>query len=328
MSDSFLSLELSENYLKLTTSNITNNIIEVKKLDYYESNFFFLNYSEENTNKLVKEIENFIKKNNIIEKNVNIIIPNNFSYTQIINLPKLTEKELFSAIKLQADKFIPLPIEEINLDLEIIEENKAKNTFSLLLVAASKNLIENIKNIIELSGLIPDSIENEISAISRLITFFKITNILLDINYTSSTLYYFDPQDYLLKEVFNFDIGYEFFLKEYSINKNQPIEMIKSQIANLNPKEIPIFEPIIEGIISNINRFITQVYSKYQFKVEKIFLSNQVLKLPFLASVLQTKTGLNFEIINISPFLKKNNILENYKEQLPLYLATLGGNIK
>ena len=99
-----------------------------------------------------------------ISKNVSLIIPDALTYSQILTMPFLNEKELISAIKYQADQFIPMPIEE-TIDIEVIEEitgeNKKEKSL-LLIVAAPKKVIEKVQTTAELAGLNPESVENEL----------------------------------------------------------------------------------------------------------------------------------------------------------------------
>ena len=66
-----------------------------------------------------------------------------------------------------------MPIEETNIDIEVIEENQKEKKVLLLIVAAPKKVIERIQTTAELAGLNPESIENELSSNSRFINEFN-----------------------------------------------------------------------------------------------------------------------------------------------------------
>lgn len=51
-------------------------------------------------------------------------------FTSILNLPSMTKKDLPSAVKWEAKKVIPLPLEEMILDWKIIEENAVNSNSS------------------------------------------------------------------------------------------------------------------------------------------------------------------------------------------------------
>src|SRR3989339_1843428 len=136
-------------------------------------NYFCSADDEKNLDIQAQRIKKLVDSLKITKKNVNVVVPGSLTYSQILVMPQLNEKELVSAIKYQADQFIPMPIEETNIDLEIIDEYKAEGKLLILIVAAPKKLIEKIQTTVELSGLVPESIENELSASSRLISQFN-----------------------------------------------------------------------------------------------------------------------------------------------------------
>lgn len=75
--------------------------------------------------------------------------------TKIIQMPAdLRPMELETQIQLEADQYIPYPLEEINLDFQVIGPNQAHNTMIDVLLAATKS--ENIDfrvAAIEMAGL-------------------------------------------------------------------------------------------------------------------------------------------------------------------------------
>src|SRR6185436_4812366 len=76
----------------------------------------------------------------IRKKSVNVIIPDSRTYSQIVEMPKLKEKELIAAIRYQADEFIPMAIDETYLDLEILREDKRNHKLLVLIVASPKKV--------------------------------------------------------------------------------------------------------------------------------------------------------------------------------------------
>src|SRR3989338_1652765 len=128
MADELISLDLAENVLRIAKAKNEGGKIRVEK------------------------------------KRLNIVIPDGFTYSQIIKMPRLKEKELLSAIRYQADQFIPMPIDETSLDLEILYEDKVSNNSLVLIIAAPQKLIDRVQNLSEQEGLYPEAIENELSA--------------------------------------------------------------------------------------------------------------------------------------------------------------------
>lgn len=77
-----------------------------------------------NKNALVKSIKqalNEVKGKKIDTKYVIASLPEEKSFLQVIQMPKILKEDLKSAIIFEAENHIPLPIEEVYLDFQIIE---------------------------------------------------------------------------------------------------------------------------------------------------------------------------------------------------------------
>lgn len=59
-------------------------------------------------------------------------LPSYTVFTSIIHLPEMSKKELAAAVKWEAKKFVPMPIEEMILDWKILEDSHILNKFAPL----------------------------------------------------------------------------------------------------------------------------------------------------------------------------------------------------
>ena len=171
MADVFFALDLSESFIKIVDADKTGNYFDIKSFGFVPS---VAHFYQIDTEKVIfdqaTKINKLISGLKIKKKNVNLIIPDSVSYSQIIEMPSLNEKELLAAIKYQADQFIPMPLDEVTLDIDILAEDKLSRKVSVLIVAAPKLILSKVEKTIELSGLICQSVENELSATLRFVT--------------------------------------------------------------------------------------------------------------------------------------------------------------
>ena len=89
--------------------------------------------------------------------------------TKIIAMPaNLTEDELEQQIQLEADQYIPYPLEEVNLDFEVLgpSENDPERVDVLLAASRSENVDVRVASI-ELGGLKPRIIDVEAYAMEN-----------------------------------------------------------------------------------------------------------------------------------------------------------------
>ena len=110
--------------------------------------------------KLLKEIKTNIKE-------VALALPEAQIFTRVIEMPIMSEAEMASAIKWEAEQYVPLPLSEASLDFTILDKKEADNKMNVLLVAAPTVLINKYKTIVEEAGLSLIAIETEITSLSR-----------------------------------------------------------------------------------------------------------------------------------------------------------------
>ena len=123
---------------------------------------------EEFLSKIIKSSIKSVKGKKIKTKYVVASLPEEKSFLQIIQMPKMNEKELSLAVPLQAENYIPLPIDEVYLDFQVIPP--VKNYFDnieVLVIAMSKKIIDSYVSCFKKAGLLPIIFETESEAIAR-----------------------------------------------------------------------------------------------------------------------------------------------------------------
>lgn len=349
MSDAAFALDLGEKYIKIAD-------VEKKKDKYLATS---IAYNELKTNiyttgaiieyeKIASQLQTLIKDAGIKKKNVNIVIPDGKSYSQILEMPILTEKELISAIKYQADQFIPLPIDKLGLDLQILNEDKINKKLKILLVAAENSIIDKITKIVEMSGLMPEKIENEASSALRLISEFflnkkneQILTLFINFGYQSTSLYLFNPITNLPLAIYNFALGCNIFTKDIAVNYNLKQEDINqlletvgfSDQAELGSNQSSSYDlsatlsaPFKE-FVSELERFITSAKNKFNNNIDNIFIFGEGFKINSFEKKLSNSLGVEVKIFDMYPYLIKNNVTDFIKSDLPLFIPSIGANL-
>ena len=341
MADNFFCLDIDEKFTKVVDAKRSGNIFEVAALGKTETpEFFYTGNLEKTVGTEVSQIKKLIETLSITKKNVSLIIPDTLTYSQIVSMPLLNEKELISAIKYQADQFIPMPIEETNIDIEVINEDQKEKKVLLLIVAAPKKVIERIQTTVELAGLNPESVENELSSNGRLFNSFsksilsqyKITPgrgiVIVNFDINSSSLVYFSPEQLIIGESHHLSIGYQLFLKETQVNTDTDIkkaEEILKSYDEKNPSSYPI-EKIIEPLANELANELKKFISKYN--PSTVLFTNKIFLFPSLVTNLSKKLAFPVNVFNPYPMIKKSQLIETYKNELPIFVPALGANLR
>ncbi len=100
-------------------------------------------------------------------KKVICSIPETKAFLRIISIPKMSEEEISEAVKWEIEANIPLSLEQVYYDWQIVTESLKieKNKINLLVVAVSRIIIDEIISVIEEAGL--DVVGLEIESISQ-----------------------------------------------------------------------------------------------------------------------------------------------------------------
>jgi len=128
-----------------------------------------LSESEHDLTALAGAIKKLHQEAKIGTKNVATALPEDQVFSRVITFPKLSEDELSSAIKWEAEQYVPIPLEEVTLDYQVIGETEESETpkTEVFLVAAPKRLIEKLFKVLKTAGLNPVALETEVIALAR-----------------------------------------------------------------------------------------------------------------------------------------------------------------
>ena len=99
---------------------------------------------------------------------VNCVLPEKKTFIKLIHLPETQTADLNEAIKWEASQHIPMDLEEMYLDWQIIPgKNQADKGLKVLIAAAPKILVDSYTQLLESLKLTPVSFETESTAIIR-----------------------------------------------------------------------------------------------------------------------------------------------------------------
>ncbi len=101
-------------------------------------------------------------------KYVIVSLPEEKSFSQIIQIAKMTPEELKTAVPYEAENYIPLPIDKVYLDYQVIGEHRNDpSKLDLLVNVIPKPIIDAYVDTIKKANLIPCILEVESQAIVR-----------------------------------------------------------------------------------------------------------------------------------------------------------------
>jgi type IV pilus assembly protein PilM len=253
---------------------------------------------------LIKQLADDAK---VTSKNVVASLNAAQSYTAIITTPKLNHEELAQSIKFQAEKVIPMAIDQVKLDWAVVGENAEKEELDVLLVAAPNNIATKYLNIVQKAGL--ELMALEINAIAQTRSLVAPADaqaclLIADMGVLATDIAIINAQ--IPRLVRSAPIGYRAMMRvatqNLGIDENQAEQFLKKFGMDQTKLEGQIFKtlkPIVDHLVEELNKSISFFQEKNENKhIEKIILTGGTTALPGLPLYLANATGLTVEIGN------------------------------
>jgi type IV pilus assembly protein PilM len=271
-------------------------------------------------------------------RTVCLSVPVYSSFSTLINLPPMSEKEVSAAIPFEAKKYIPVPISEVILDWSIIRktegqtsETKEERTKSegrqILLVAVPKDVVAKYTRIAQLANLRLRAIEAETFSLARcLVGNDKSAIVLVDTGARSSNISIID-QGYV-RVTHNLEIGGTELTERISQNMNISLEEAEELKKTGQAQKFELEEithSVLDIIINEIKKIVNHYQTKYNRKIEKCILVGGGIGLPGLVDYFTPKLGLEVSIGNPFARVVYLSILEPVIKELGPSLAVATG---
>ena len=352
----FKFLTLEEETFGLDINDLSMKIVKLKKK---RRGFVLVSFNEEKITpgiiedgvikneealvKIIKSAFNKVKGKKIRTKYVIASLPEEKSFLQVIQMPKMNEEEMKLAVPFEAENYIPMPIGEAYLDFQVISPIKEYfNHPEVLIVAMPKKIVDSYVSCFKKAGLIPVVLEAESEAIARCLVKNEINSsllILVDFGENNTDFIVFSGRSIrftcsipissqLLTQALSEELGISFAeaekLKiEYGLSgkKNSAKAEKVSQILTT----------ILNDLANQIKKYLNfyRDYSSYEYflpegKKEKILLcgggSELIGLVEFLSKKLETPVELGDPLINLSS-KKPNTII---KKDLISFTTAIG----
>lgn len=168
--NSYLGVDIGTASIKIVELENYRGQAKLKSFGYADLNTSILSTSTEKSNQLIADyIQNIVKKSRMESSQAIAALPTFSVFTSIISLPPMPKKDLGEAIKWEAKKFIPLPIEDMILDWKIlnkkdIQVEESSNISANISKFFKSKKKEEVKQPEEIAKKVADSTETETSS--------------------------------------------------------------------------------------------------------------------------------------------------------------------
>ncbi len=231
--------------------------------------------------------------------------------TKVITMPaSLAESEMEAQIQLEADQYIPYPLEEVNLDFEVLGESESSPDMVNVLLAASRS--ENVDtrvSAVEMGGLTPKvvdveafAMENAFPLLIHQIPGFNEgqTVAIVDIGATMTTLNVMHKMKsiYTREQVFGGKQLTEEIQRRYGLSYEEA-GLAKKQGGLPDNYEPEVLDPFKESMAQQVSRSLQFFFSASQYdNVDHILLAGGSASIPDVDDLVSRKTNIPSSIAN------------------------------
>ena len=240
-------------------------------------------------------------------------IPTSMVITKTIEMDAdMTDDEREVQIRMDAEQYIPFPLDEASLDFEVLPERLANpNRVNVLLVATRLENIEARSEVLELANLTAKIADVESFAIENAYQVFSDTLPMgvnpvgiLDIGHTMTTLSVMQKNKviYTREQVFGGKQLTQEIQNRYGLSFEEAGRAKKSRSLP-DDYDVEVLEPYLDAVVQQAARSLQFFFSSSQFnEIDHILLAGGNANIPGLAKLLQQKLGYRVTIAN--PFLQ------------------------
>lgn len=251
---------------------------------------------------VAKTIKQLIEHHVIGEINtrrVALSVPASRAFTRTVTLPaSLHDNEIMEAVHLEAEQYIPVPIEELYVDYSVTR--RTEDGVEILAVAAPKKIVDSYMTLVDILGFEPVAIDTTILAAARLYRqqideTSDVPSVLIDFGSTSADITVYDKAVVVTGTIPGGGDGYtDLIAKKLGISCEEA-QIVKTKYGISKSKRqaeiMEALEPRLDTLAKEIRRVIRyhEERSEGQQKIEQIVTMGGGANMPGLSEFLIDK---------------------------------------
>jgi len=222
-----------------------------------------------------------------------VSVPASRTYSRILSLPILAEKDIEEAVRLEAEQYIPVPIDDLYIDFMIV--NRTAKTMDVLAVAVPKRVIDSYVSLCKILNLEPVVLESTTGATNRLFRYTdqnKIPTVLIDFGAVATDISIYDKYLAVTGTVVGGGDDITSLIAKALGTTMQEAETIKIKYGLAFSKKqseiVTAVEPILEKTIKEVKRMIRYYEERtdQRGKIEQVVTFGGAANMPGLSEYL------------------------------------------
>jgi len=227
-------------------------------------------------------------------RNCAMSIPVFSAFIALMDVPKLSQKELAQAIPFEARQYVPIPISEVALDWQVLGPTPGQEDqkMQVLLVAVPQDTVSKYQRIAELSGLNLKILEVETISSSRAVIGPDTTTLaFVDIGARATNISIVDGGYVRMTRGLDTAGGDLTHVISTGLNispqRAEALKKSKGMVSNVGEENLMgLIAPLLDVIISEIQKLITIYTERTKREVKRVVITGGSATMPGLAEYL------------------------------------------
>lgn len=250
--------------------------------------------SDEMVHKIAELLSTLMQKAGVTTKDCIMSLPNSAVFTSVIDMPKMDDKEMESAMQFEAKKYVPLPFSEVTLSWTVISENEDGTTNKVLLIAVPIQIRDIYIKLFQLAGLNLDIIEIEaLSLIRSLVVDRSKNDVIIDIGAKVTSVNFVRAGTLQLTR--NLSIGGDTITDRIAqaLNLSQPrAEQFKRDFGLRGTDFLPeAVKPVLAVVKGEVSQMVN-LYKTHNVLTDRIVIVGGGSQLPGIVDYFNTELGI------------------------------------
>ena len=245
-------------------------------------------------------------------KRAAVAVPGSAVITKVLHMPAgMHENALETQISLEADQYIPYPLDEVALDFEVLGElEDSPDQVEVMLVACRRDNVDTRVEALDVAGIEPKVVDVEAYAVERSFELIAkqigcdentvVAIIDVGASMTSLTVVVAGETVYTRDQMFGGRQLTEEIQRRYGLTAEEA-GLAKKQGGLSDDYDSEVLAPFREAVIQQVSRSLQFFYSASQYSsVDIILLAGGVAAMQGLAEMVEERVEIN--TVSANPF--------------------------
>jgi type IV pilus assembly protein PilM len=272
-------------------------------------------------------------KGSLATNHIAASLPVLHSFSRIINLPIMDDKDLHEAVRTEAGQYIPMPLNDLYLDYQLVEKRQDGQDF--LVAAAPKKVVDSYFELFNRLGLELVCLEPSILSVTRVVQHAQrhdLPTLVIDCGSITTDLIIYNKSivrvtgtikfggEELTKSIMGkFNLSYEDAAKmkrTYGVDpgEKQP-EMVSALAQNLQ---------FLAAEIKKISRYYEEKDKESNAKVEQVVILGGGANLPGLSTYMTSELRIPTKLADIWQNTDLGRVEKPGKDEATMYATAAG----